>query len=47
MVMDFLKVYGVEATSYRSGSQFCESKCGEVGLGCRELLRVNDAEFVF
>ncbi len=47
VVMDFLKVYGVEAARDRSDSKLNESKCGEVGLGCRELLRVIEAEFVF
>jgi len=47
MVMDLLKVYGVEATWDRGDSKLCESKGGEVGLCCRELLRVGDAKFVF
>ena len=38
MVMDLLKVYGVEAAWDRSDSKLSESKCGEVGLCCRELL---------
>jgi hypothetical protein len=47
MVMDLLKVYGVEAAWDRSDSKLSESKRGEVGLCCRELLWVSDAEFVF
>jgi hypothetical protein len=45
--MDLLKVYGVEAAWDRSDSKLSESKRGEVGLCCRELLRFSDAEFVF
>ena len=47
MVMDLLKVYGVEAAWDRSDSKLSESKRCEVGLCCRELLWVSDAEFVF
>jgi hypothetical protein len=45
--MDFLKVYGVEAASYRSSSKLGESTCCEVGLCCRKLLGVSDAKVVF
>jgi hypothetical protein len=47
VAMDLLKVYGVEAASYRSSSKLGESKCCEVGLCCCKLLGVSDAEFCF
>jgi hypothetical protein len=46
MVMDVLKVYRVEAAWDRSDSKLSESKCDEVRLCCRELLRVIDTKSV-